>query len=249
MADRGRQLSLEAALETPAGKTRYVRRLFTTIAPRYDFITRVLSFGQDQRWKLRLIADCDLQPGSRVLDLACGTGDLSRLAARRGAEVTAADITPDMVRRAREKRNATRVQWIVGDMETLPLAPVTFDVVTIGYGLRNVAHLETALREAWRVLRPGGRLAALDFNRPESALVRTVYLTYLTVVGSTLGWVLHGDADTYRYIPASIRRYPGAEGVARVLRELGFERVTIVPVLGGLMTIHVADKPTRTPAA
>jgi demethylmenaquinone methyltransferase/2-methoxy-6-polyprenyl-1,4-benzoquinol methylase len=125
----------------------------------------------------------------------------------------------------------------------VPTAAGVFDVVTTGYGLRNVPDLPAALAEMHRILRSGGMLCSLDFDRPASRVVRSVYLTYLTVVGSGLGTILHGDPDTYRYIPASIRRYPGARGVMRLLREAGFGDVTHVPLLGGLMAIHLAKKP------
>lgn len=127
-------------------------------------------------------------------------------------------------------------------MTRLPFGDASFAVVTAGYGLRNVPVLETAVSEIARVLRPGGLFVSLDFNKPESRLLRAVYLGYLTAVGSAIGLALHGDADTYRYIPHSIRRYPGAEGVARLLRGSGFAQVRIEPMLGGLMTIHVARK-------
>ena len=127
-------------------------------------------------------------------------------------------------------------------MLALPFRDGEFDVVTVGYGLRNVPDLAEAIREAARVLAPGGRLLSLDFNRPGNVVVRTAYLTYLAVVGSALGFALHGDPDTYRYIPESIRNYPGAAGVARLLEQHGFADVRIVPLLGGLMAIHVARK-------
>jgi ubiquinone/menaquinone biosynthesis methyltransferase len=237
------RLQLDQAFGTPDAKRRYTRRLFATIADRYDVITRVLSFGRDQAWKRALIERAGVEPGTRTLDLACGTGDLAFLAACRGASVVGLDFTPRMIELARSKPRGESVCWIVGDMAALPVASGKFDLITTGYGLRNVPDLRTALAEMSRVLAPGGRLCSLDFNRPESPAVRAVYLTYLTVVGSTLGFVLHGDPDTYRYIPASIRRYPGARGVAALMREAGFESVEAIPVLGGFMTVHVATRP------
>ena len=127
-------------------------------------------------------------------------------------------------------------------MLALPFAASRFDVVTIGYGLRNVPDIEGAIAEIHRVLADGGRMLSLDFNRPANGLVRAAYLAYLTVVGSALGLALHGDPNTYRYIPESIRLYPGAAGVARLLERHGFSDVEIIPLLGGLMAIHVATK-------
>jgi len=239
--DNGR-VKLARAFDTPADKRRYVRRLFATIATRYDLITRLLSFGLDQRWKSRLVAATGASRGSRALDLACGTGDIAFLLTGRGAIVTALDITPAMLTLARAKPGGAAVRWVAGDMHALPLPDVSVDVVTTGYGLRNVPDLSKALSEVHRVLADGGCLASLDFNRPESRLVRGVYLAYLSIVGSTLGWILHRDPDTYRYIPASIQRYPGAAGVAQLMRDAGFSDVQVFPVLGGLMAVHLAAK-------
>jgi ubiquinone/menaquinone biosynthesis methyltransferase len=239
-------VSLDAAFESPAAKSRYVRTLFATIADRYDLITRVLSYGMDGRWKARLVARADVVPGERALDLASGTGDLAFALAARGARVVGLDVTHRMLQLAAGKAHAagaTGVTWTVGDMAALPCPSSVFTLVTTSYGLRNVPDLETAIDEIVRVLAPGGRLLSLDFNRPSSPLVCTIYLAYLTAVGATLGWLLHGDPDTYRYIPASIRRYPGARGVAERLRAHGLVDVQAVPVLGGLMTMHVARRP------
>jgi len=233
---------LRRAFDSPDAKQRYVRRLFATIAPRYDLITRILSFGLDGRWKVRLIDLAEVKPGSRLLDLACGTGDLTFEGARRGAAAVGLDITSGMIELARVKPGGARVSWLVGDMAALPIADGSFDIVTTGYGLRNTSDLSGALADIHRVLRPGGVLCSLDFDRPERPPVRGVYLTYLTAVGSTLGFVLHGDPDTYRYIPASIRRYPGARGVCQLMRGAGFSEARHIPVLGGLMAIHIAKK-------
>ena len=235
-------MSLARAFDSPADKRRYVRRLFATIAGRYDLITRVLSFGLDQRWKKRLVDSISVPAGTRALDLACGTGDLAVLLARQGAVVTGLDITPAMLTLARAKPQGHGIRWVAGDMTTLPFPDSSMDLITTGYGLRNVPELSRALTEAHRVLAGDGRIASLDFNRPESRPVRAVYLAYLSVVGSMLGWVLHRDPDTYRYIPASIRRYPGANGVARLMEDAGFVDVRVLPVLGGLMAIHLAAK-------
>jgi demethylmenaquinone methyltransferase/2-methoxy-6-polyprenyl-1,4-benzoquinol methylase len=236
-------LSLPHAFSTPDNKRRYVRRLFATIADRYDFITVLFSGGQDRRWKRRLIRLARIEPGERVLDLATGTGDIAYLARASGVTVVALDITLRMVQLAAAKRgDAREPRFLVGDMMALPFADASFDVVTTGYGLRNVPDLTDAISEVARVLGPGGRFVSLDFNRPQNGLVCSLYLFYLSMVGGAVGWLLHGDADTYRYIPASIRHYPGAAGVTRLLREQGFERARYYRILGGLMAIHQAEQ-------
>lgn len=237
-------MTLRSTISTAEGKRRYVRRLFATIADRYDFITGFLSYGQDRRWKRRLIDLAVVAPSDRVLDLACGTGDLVFAAAESARASTGLDITHRMLQlaRRREAAGGRPVAFVAGDMLALPFRASSFDVVTTGYGLRNVPDLGVALDEIRRVLTPGGRFLSLDFNRPTRRVVRTMYLGYLTVVGALLGMVLHGDPNTYRYIPESIRLYPGAIGVGRLMEQAGFTDVRVVPLLGGLMAIHTARK-------
>jgi demethylmenaquinone methyltransferase/2-methoxy-6-polyprenyl-1,4-benzoquinol methylase len=233
--------ALGSALDSPDTKARYVRRLFSTIAGRYDFITAFLSCGQDERWKKRLVAMAPVRQGMPALDLACGTGDITFALQDAGASVVGLDITLSMVELACAKRRSRRQPgFLVGDMMHLPFADGSFHVVTTGYGIRNVPVIAPALAEIRRVLRPGGLLLSLDFNKPGNRAVRAVYLSYLSVVGSLLGLALHGDPDTYRYIPESIRRYPGADGVCALARSEGFASCEWTPVLGGLMAIHRA---------
>jgi demethylmenaquinone methyltransferase/2-methoxy-6-polyprenyl-1,4-benzoquinol methylase len=237
--------ALPEALATPEGKRRYVRSLFATIAERYDFITVALSWGQDRRWKARLVALAAPGPRTRSLDLATGTGDIAYALAARSALVVGLDITARMIDLARLKagqQTVTPPRFLIGDMTALPFDAASFDLVTTGYGLRNVPDLPGAIDEIHRVLRPGGQALSLDFNRPSGRVVRALYLRYLTLVGGALGRALHGDPDTYRYIPASIARYPGAEGISQLMRSRGFARVLHYPVLGGLLTIHQAYK-------
>lgn len=241
----GSSSSLRTALQTPDGKRRYVRHLFATIADRYDLITVLLSYGRDRRWKERLVSLSEATSGTRALDLACGTGDISYLLAGRGAHVVGLDITFRMLQLAANKQSSGSARvtgFVVADMMTLPIPSASMDVVTTGYGVRNLPAIEPALAEVARVLKPDGVFLSLDFNRPSNPLVRGTYLAYLTVVGSLLGFVLHRDPDTYRYIPESIRRYPGAERVSALARAHGFRSCTYIPVLGGLMAIHRARK-------
>jgi ubiquinone/menaquinone biosynthesis methyltransferase len=229
---------------SPERKREYVRGLFATIADRYDLITILLSYGQDRRWKRRLAAMATGIAEPRVLDLACGTGDIAFELAARGDRVVGLDVTHRMLQLASRKAQASgrRVPFVTGDMMALPFPDASFDLVTTGYGLRNVPGIAGALSEIHRVLVPGGRLLSLDFNKPSNTFVRGVYLTYLTLVGSALGTILHRDPDTYRYIPESIRRYPGAAGVCVLARQAGFATCDYEPVLGGLMAIHAAQK-------
>lgn len=239
----GEQSGLGRAFDSPEAKRAYNKRLFATIASRYDLITRLLSYGQDARWKRRVAAIVrDRAPRGRLLDLACGTGDVA-LSLAASHQAVGLDLTVAMLQLARRREGADAARWIAGDMMQLPVASASCDVVTTSYGLRNVPVLESAIAEIARVLRPGGLLVSLDFNKPDSRLMRAVYLGYLTAVGGALGWALHRDSETYRYIPHSIRRYPGARGVAEALAHGGFTGVRIEPKLGGLMTIHVATRP------
>ena len=236
-------MSVRDRVATPEGKRRYVRQLFATIADRYDLITVVLSWGRDRGWKKRLVALAAPAPAIRVLDLATGTGDLAFAFSKRSARVVGLDLTRRMIELARMKATRDAVPtFLLGDMMALPFPAASFDIVTTGYGLRNVPDLTVAIDEMFRVLKPGGQALSLDFNRPRNGLVRAVYLLYLTMVGGLLGWLLHGDPDTYRYIPASIRTYPGADGVAQLMEARGFARVRYYGVLGGLMAIHQAHK-------
>jgi demethylmenaquinone methyltransferase / 2-methoxy-6-polyprenyl-1,4-benzoquinol methylase len=236
-------MSVQDRIATPEGKRRYVRALFRTIADRYDLITRVLSYGRDRHWKHRLVQLAGpLEHGARALDLATGTGDIAYAVSERSHSVFGLDITTRMIELAQQKRTSRSPAFLVGDMMALPFAAATFDLVTTGYGLRNVPDLPTAIDEILRVLKPGGQALSLDFDRPANGFVRTVYLQYLTIVGGVIGWVLHRDPDTYRYIPASIRNYPGAAGVALLMKARGFGEVRHYRVLGGLMAIHHAHK-------
>ena len=237
-------MTLRAEIATPDGKRRYVRRLFATIADRYDFITGFLSYGQDRRWKRQLVQLAELRENDRVLDLACGTGDILFSAVPPARSGVGLDVTHRMLQLAQQRRNDRRTSLVTADMLALPFVDSHFTVVTTGYGLRNVPDLDQALREIHRVLVPGGRLLSLDFNRPGNPIVRGAYHAYLTVVGALLGLALHGDPDTYRYIPESIRKYPGARAVAGLMTHYGFTDARVVPVLFGLMAIHIAVKPS-----
>jgi len=226
----------------------YVNRMFAIIAPRYDFITRFLSYGMDGSWKTKLVRMLALRGDEHVLDIACGTGDITFAVGKsltRGKAV-GLDITQGMLQIAEAKRcggGIDNISFVRGDIMKLPFPDATFDCVTGGYALRNVPDLEAALKEICSKLKPGGRIYSLDFGHPPLRLYRWLYLKYLTVVVSGLGLVLHGDPDTYRYIPESLKLYPGQRGTRDLMEKLGFEDTGFHEFGGGIMAINYATKP------
>jgi demethylmenaquinone methyltransferase / 2-methoxy-6-polyprenyl-1,4-benzoquinol methylase len=215
-----------------------MRDLFSTIAPRYDFITRVFSYGMDRRWKRLAVARAAIPREARVLDLACGTGDFAKLVLVRypGARVVVADLTDRML------RLAGLANAICTDAVSLPFAPAIFDAVFIGYGLRNFRHLAEALAEVQRVLKPGGMLVSLDFFLPNSAWLRLIYLGYLYAQGAFWGLILHGRARIYTYIPDSLRGFLSAREFTTLLREIDFCAVTARTFVLGGISVHWAKR-------
>lgn len=234
-----------------AGRGPRVHELFSRIAGRYDLINDLQSFGLHRYWKHRLLGLAKAQRGTSALDLCCGTGDLAFGLAHRGARVVGVDFTEGMLEiaqrrvRAAATKSSNRVvpEFVRADALRLPFAEGEFDIVTIAYGLRNLADLAGGLREIRRVLKPGGRLLVLDFGKPNNALWRAVYLAYLRRFVPILGRVLAGSADAYGYILESLQHYPGQEGVAAQLRQLGYENIRVVNLLGGVMGIDYAERP------
>jgi demethylmenaquinone methyltransferase / 2-methoxy-6-polyprenyl-1,4-benzoquinol methylase len=211
-----------------------VRTMFDRIAPVYDAMNRIMTAGLDARWR-RLAAEAVVQTGDRVLDAACGTGDLAIADQKAGADkVTGLDFSAEMLGRARKK--APQLEWIEGDMLALPFADATFDAATVGFGVRNVADLELALRELRRVLRPGGRLAILEITQPRGPL-RPFYSLWFDRVVPLLGKVLPGGA-AYSYLPESVKRFPDAEKLADLMRACGFEEVRFRLLAGSIVALH-----------
>jgi demethylmenaquinone methyltransferase / 2-methoxy-6-polyprenyl-1,4-benzoquinol methylase len=213
-----------------------VRAMFDRIAPVYDLMNRVMTAGLDRRWR-RATAEAAVRPGDRVLDACCGTGDLAVACARAGGQVTGLDFSERMLERARRK--APELEWVQGDLLALPFAKGTFDAATVGFGVRNVEDIGAGLRELRRVLRPGGRLAVLEITRPRG-LLRHFYGLWFDRVVPLLGRVLPGGA-AYTYLPASVRRFPGPEDLARLLEESGFADVRFRLFAGGIVALHVGD--------
>lgn len=243
-----RKPDLKEHISSKEKKQSYVTQMFETIAPRYDFITVFLSYGMDRGWKRKMIGMLDLAGDERALDLACGTGDITFALGEklpRGRAV-GVDITKGMIDIAESKRAERGVKNVFfhrADIMRLPFADASFDCVTCGYALRNVPDVGGALEEIRRILKPGGRFCSLDFAHPDSRLYRWLYLNYLVVVGSTVGLLLHGDADVYRYIPESLKLYPGQHGVKSLMDRLGFVETAIREFGGGIMAINSGRKP------
>jgi demethylmenaquinone methyltransferase/2-methoxy-6-polyprenyl-1,4-benzoquinol methylase len=214
-----------------------VRSMFDRIAPVYDAMNRVMTMGLDLRWR-RLGARAVVRPGDSVLDAACGTGDFAVADLRAGAaRVVGLDFSPRMLERARRK--APQVEWVEGDLLALPFADAAFDAATVGFGVRNVADLELALRELRRVVRPGGRVAILEITRPRGPL-RPFYSLWFDRVVPLLGKALPGGA-AYSYLPASVRRFPAAGALAALMREAGFAQVRYRLLAGSIVALHTGE--------
>jgi len=214
-----------------------VRALFTVIARRYDLLNDLMSLGLHRRWKNRLVALAG-HPGN-ALDLCCGTGDIAQ---RLPGSVVGADFTDEMLRVAATR--TTRVRWIRADALRLPFPDASFDAVTVGYGLRNLADLEAGLREIHRVLRPGGKLLSLDFGKPESSLWRSLYFAHLRFWLPVLGRVFVGNAAAYGYILASLEAYPAQRGVKQLMEHSNFADCRFEEFCYGAMVINMGRKKT-----
>jgi demethylmenaquinone methyltransferase / 2-methoxy-6-polyprenyl-1,4-benzoquinol methylase len=241
-----------------------VHDLFSRVAPRYDLINDLQSFGLHRYWKRCVIRLACPQPGQTALDVCCGTGDLALAMARHGADVTGLDFSEQMLAVAATRASRLRPQhatrntqyesrftihvsppaphFIRGDAQHLPFPDNSFDIVTVGYGLRNLASWETGLAEMARVAKAGGRLVVLDFGKPDKVLWRRLYFAYLRLFVPLLGRVFCGSAAAYAYILESLHHYPAQHGVAAKMRDLGLVNVRITSLLGGVMSINYGEK-------
>ncbi len=225
-----------------------VQALFDTIAPRYDFINDLQSFGLHRRWKRQFVALADAHSGQHSLDVCCGTGDIAFALAATGATVTGLDFSQPMLEIARHRQQAiapAALTFMHGDAMRLPFAAESFDVVTCAYGLRNLPDWRAGLVEMRRVLRPGGRLLVLDFGKPDNRLWRAVFFTYLRLALPVFGWVFARNAPAYAYVLESLRAFPAQHGVDAALRELNCADVRVQELLGGVMAINRATAPAH----
>jgi demethylmenaquinone methyltransferase/2-methoxy-6-polyprenyl-1,4-benzoquinol methylase len=218
-----------------------MREMFGEIAPRYDFVTRLFSYGMDMRWKRLGVKEAPLPDDAVVLDLAAGTGDFSRLALQRfpKARSVAVDLTEEMLRVARSRGLN---EAVCADAQKLPFADGSFDCVFVGYGLRNFPSLDAALHEIKRVTRPGGCIVSLDFFLPANRLLREIYLGYLYAQGALWGLLLHGRPRTYTYIPDSLRGFVSIEDFSSRLQGMGYSQVSARGYIFGGIGLHCAMK-------
>jgi demethylmenaquinone methyltransferase / 2-methoxy-6-polyprenyl-1,4-benzoquinol methylase len=217
----------------PAGE---VRRMFDRIAPVYDAMNRVMTAGLDRRWR-RVTIDETVRRGDRTLDACCGTGDLAIEARAHGADVIGLDFSARMLERARQK--APGLEFVEGDLLALPFEDASFDSATVGFGVRNVDDLAAGIDELRRVLRGGGRLGILEITTPRGRLA-PFYRVWFDRVVPLLGKVLPGGS-AYTYLPASVRRFPDPDALARLLAEHGFRDVRYRTFAGGIVALHVAE--------
>ena len=224
--------------------------MFSRLAARYDLVNDLMSFGLHRKWKkdtIRLALAGRTGP-ARILDLCCGTGDLSFLAEEKalpGSRVTGVDFTLPMLEVATRRRLETRSRsgFVQGDALRLPFPNGAFDAVTVGYGLRNIADPLAALREMRRVLAPQGRVVVLDFGKPDNPMAGALYQAFLRTVMPVMGWLFHGDPETYLYIPESLERYPAQRGVQTLMREAGLDGARYESRLLGTMGLNIGEAP------
>ncbi len=233
---------------TPDKSPDRIEGMFDAIAPRYDLLNHVLSVGLDRRWRDRAVEALDLPAGGRVLDLCTGTADLAVAAVRGapGASVVGVDFAATMLRlglaKVRELGLTRAVRLVRGDATRIPLVAGSCDAATIGFGIRNVAEPELALKELARVLRPGGRLAILEFGQPRIPGLRTLYSWYFRYLLPAIGRLISKHQNAYTYLPASVGTFPPPSEFSETIASHGFSNVRAVSLSMGIVYLYVADR-------
>ena len=226
-----------------------VREMFATIAARYDLLNHLLSVNIDKRWR-RLVAKTLFatlsNSGARILDVACGTGDLSLKLFESGqARIVGLDFCRPMLDLAASKaaRSGSIIAFVEGDALDLPFADRSFEAVTIAFGLRNLTSVEAGFKELLRVLRPGGRVAVLEFSKPKAPVLRSLFGMYFTKLLPLFGGWISGSKSAYEYLPDSVSRFPDQDELVAMMKEAGFEAVSYQNLTGGIAALHLATRP------
>ena len=234
-------------LPTTTEKPAYVRAMFDRIAGHYDQVNDWMTFGRHRAWKRQIVRMGDGRPGGAYLDLCTGTGDIAALWAEASGltgTVEALDFSEGMLEVARGRHlEDGAIHWIQGDATALPFPEARFDAVSVGFGLRNVDDLDAALREAFRVLRPGGIFISLETGKPASAILRLGNALYGRFFVPLLGRLLSGDSDAYRYLPSSSEAFPDQRALARRFQAVGFEQVRVHDRMFGAVALVVGSRP------
>ncbi|WP_052045939.1 bifunctional demethylmenaquinone methyltransferase/2-methoxy-6-polyprenyl-1,4-benzoquinol methylase UbiE [Candidatus Paracaedibacter symbiosus] len=234
----------------PKEKTKRVRGVFESVARNYDIMNDLMSLGIHRLWKQDMVKQLPLQPKMKILDVAGGTGDISFLMQEKyrhlDLEITICDLTPSMLEvgrdRAVNKGLLHGIDWVCGNAEQLPIPENSVDLYTIAFGLRNVTHIEVALKEAHRVLKPGGVFACLEFSNVKSAFFSKVYEFYSFSLLPWLGEKVADDRESYQYLVESIRRFPAQEKLALMLKEAGMQTTSWQNLMNGISCLHIAKK-------
>lgn len=231
--------------DVPEGeKAGMVHGVFTRVANKYDIMNDVMSVGIHRLWKDAMMDWLAPRPGQKLLDVAGGTGDIAFRFLKRapGTEATVLDMTEQMLiegqKRAEAENMADRLTWVVGDAMALPFADNSFDVYTISFGIRNVTRIPDALAEAYRVLKPGGRLMVLEFSQLPNPAMQWAYDRYSFNVIPVMGQIVANDRDSYQYLVESIRKFPDQEAFAALIRQAGFEQVKYRNLTMGVAALH-----------
>ena len=222
-------------------KTRRVRGVFSNVASRYDLMNDFMSAGMHRVWKNQFVRKLKPRAGQHIIDMAGGTGDIAFRIAERGAQVTVADINPEMLAVGQERAKRRGIEgllWAEENAEELSFPDQTFDAYTIAFGIRNVTHIDKALAEAHRVLRVGGHFLCLEFSTATWPGFKEIYDRYSHDVVPRIGRVVARDEESYRYLVESIRRFPDMPTFKRMIEQAGFAQVTVEPILGGAVAIH-----------
>jgi demethylmenaquinone methyltransferase/2-methoxy-6-polyprenyl-1,4-benzoquinol methylase len=230
-------------------KVKWVIRHFNRVASRYDIMNTLLSFGIHHIWKRVAVRMLELKVGDRVIDVCGGTGDLSVLAAGAvgsGGQVVLYDINRKMMEMGRPRLDRSplkeTITYVQGNAELISFSDQSFDVALVGFGIRNLTHMEEGFKEIHRVLRPGGKLMCLEFSKPTAPLFRWLYDMYSFYIMPYLGWLIVGSKQAYTYLPESIRLFPSPMELSATLKNTGFSRVTHRKLTNGIAVIHLAEK-------